>query len=405
MVSIACSLQVAINPSFNRDNHLNHINQGSDDLQGVFCQKTLFVRGSCKAWPWAVYSLRKKEDWMKNHFLFAFAALALGLASAHSYPALSFCSPVTYNTYAGGVSAYVPIDPLPDANFVEVMATVCVDSAWTTKDEFGYARIQHTALSLLAIAPVDTADFANDTMFYLQAGYSRLSFDTANFPRHIEDSTTGQVNPLKTSDTLRNAFVFFNANSHGSRSVSIVSGPCIWLKAQAAPFPLSNALASFNHYVTQNNLPRGYSPPTGDLRLGPVFSLSAGESGWRLRAWSDTGAWNIEQYVGGGDCPCGCTYHTFTIYRITSNGSVTPVDSTRDGFLAVQKRPASFQAKRPSLSHTASCEIFDCFGRKVGNTSAILSKGNRGCGIYFVREAGIAALRPAAALFGSRLTY
>jgi hypothetical protein len=341
---------------------------------------------------------------MKNCFLCALVTLALGSASAYSYPALSFCSPATYNASTGGGSGYAPLDPLYNANFVEVMATVAVDSAWTTKDSFG-AWVQHTTFSILSVAVVDTTHFTNDTM-YLHSRFSPVSFDTALFPRHIEDSMRGVVNSLKTRDTLKDAFVLVGADTLGKRCISIVSGQCIWLKGNAeAAFPLASALASFNLYLTQNNIAHGYGLAPRDLRLGPVFNLAAGDPGWRLRAWSDSLAWNIEQYVGGGDCPAGCIEHTYTIYRITSNGSVTPVDSTRDGFLAVQKRPAVAQARRPSLSNAASCEIFDCFGRKVGNGSAILSNRNRGCGIYFVREAGTAALRPAAVLFGIRFTH
>jgi hypothetical protein len=276
---------------------------------------------------------------------------------------------------------------LPNANFVEVLATVTVDSAWTTKDGFG-AWVQHTTFSLLSVCAVDTAWFTNDTM-YMHPRFSLVSFDTALLPRHIEDSMTGLVNSLKTRDTLRDAFVLVGTDTVGRRCVSIVSGSCIWLKGNAeAAFPLASALASFNHYVTQNNIARGYGPPPGDLRLGPVFNLSAGDSGWRLRAWSDSLAWNIEQYVGGGDCPAGCTEQAYTIYRITSNGSVTPVDSTRDGFLSVQGRPASLHAKRPSLSTTAVCEIFDCFGRKVAYGPVNLLNRKCGSGIYFIRLHG-----------------
>ena len=224
---------------------------------------------------------------------------------------------------------------------------------------------------------------------YMHPRFSLVSFDTALLPRHIEDSMTGLVNSLKTRDTLRDAFVLVGTDTVGRRCVSIVSGSCIWLKGNAeAAFPLASALASFNHYVTQNNIARGYGPPPGDLRLGPVFNLSAGDSGWRLRAWSDSLAWNIEQYVGGGDCPAGCTEQAYTIYRITSNGSVTPVDSTRDGFLSVQGRPASLHAKRPSLSTTAVCEIFDCFGRKVAYGPVNLLNRKCGSGIYFIRLHG-----------------
>lgn len=340
---------------------------------------------------------------MKNCLLFSLVALALAPAFIHSYPALPFCSPVTYNT-DGGSSLIRPLDPLPGANFVEVMATVCVDSAWNTKDGFG-AWVQHTAFSFLSIAKVDTAHFTNDTS-YMFTRSSRISFDTTLFPQQILDSMRGLVNTLKTRDTLRNAFVLIGTDSLGRRCVTIVCGQCLWLDASANPFPLDSALASFNRYVTQNKIPRGYNPPPGDLRLGPVFSMSAGDNGWRLRAWSDTAAWNIEQYVGGGDCPAGCTEYTYKIYRITSQGVVTPVDSTGNGILSTlsQGRQATIRGKRHCLSSISTFEIFDCFGRKVENGLVNPANRNHGDGIYFIRMRGSAEIHPVA-VHSSRFPY
>jgi hypothetical protein len=303
-----------------------------------------------------------------------------------SYPVLPFCGTITYSNSNG---SFVPGMIQPGTKVVEVMATLWVDSVWDTKDSFG-AWVRHTNMTIVSVAKVDTTLFANDLAPQID---SLVSLDTSLADRHISDSTTGLMNNLKTGDTLRNALVLTGTSIYGKRILAIVRGECAWLKDSTQPFPLASALASFNLYLTTNNLPRGYRPPAGDLLLGPVFSYYLGDCGWGVKAWSDSNAWNIEHYVGGGDCPCGCTEHRYYLYRVTGDGFVTPIDSLFDSWLSIRKsKPFHFQ--KESLGSGKQVEIFDVTGRKIADGTALSHGIKFRTGLYFVRFKGSRDIRP-----------
>lgn len=319
------------------------------------------------------------------------AAMVLFLAVwAWPYPDLPFCQAqyLGGNQFGGALitSTY---------RAVEVVATLRVDSLWNTYD-FMTGHRYFQKLKVLSVAKVDTSIFTNDGAGWTNATASQFSYDTSLFKRTFVDSTSGQWPGVAQGDTLRDAFVLQENYPDNNRCFwSIVAGTCAFFQQAAPPISIQDALAIFNDYLDKNNLYRGYRPPAGPLKLGPLFLFGPGDCGWSLRAYSDANAWFIEHSVGDADCPAGCTASTTTLYKVANSNDVFVVDSKCGPFGCaagvVNRKPA---ARRPVLNTAGSAgtDAYDLRGRRIAVPAASVNNGTP-AGVYFVGKPGSGLVR------------
>jgi hypothetical protein len=322
---------------------------------------------------------------MKKRTLYYAPAVALSLVfSLFAYPSMPFCQPRTF-----GGNLLGPDLITSQYRAVFALATVRVDSLWAAT--LGPTTFYFKKLSVLSVEKFDTSIFSNDGKTWPGVSASQVSYDTSLLEKIHIDSLTGQWG-VSQGDTIKNAFVLQeNYEEDGMCFWSIAAGKCSFVKETSPPFPLRDALASFNGYIQKYRLPRAYRGPAGDLLPGPVFVFLPGDCGWGIRAFDSSGAWYIEHYVGGGDCPAGCTEKKFTLYKVTSGGSVTAVDSMCGAFgcpsVSVQKAPRKQRQITGPVSPAADIEVFDLFGRKLAPACGI-SPANHGklpAGVYMLR--------------------
>jgi hypothetical protein len=312
-------------------------------------------------------------------------AVLLLIGSAWPYPDLPFCQAQYFDGNQFG-SALIT----STYRAVEVVATLRVDSLWNTYDLMtGHRYFQK--LEVISVAKVDTSIFANDGERWMNATASQFSYDTSLFKRTFLDSTSGQWPGVAQGDTLRNAFVLQEDYPDNNRCFwSIIVGTCAFFKQDAPPISIRDALAIFNDYLDKNNLYRGYRPPAGPLKLGPLFLFGPGDCGWSLRAYSDANAWFIEHYVGDADCPAGCTASTTTLYKVANGGDVFVVGSKCGPFGCaagvVNRKPATRTPVSPA-TRSAGPDAYDLHGRRIAVPAA--SVNNRApAGVYFVGKPG-----------------
>jgi hypothetical protein len=311
-----------------------------------------------------------------------FAAIMLFPFLAFSYPSLPFCQTKFFGGNQFGAS-------LITSNYqaVEVMATLRVDSLWHLYDQM-QGNIYGKRLSVVSVAKVDTTIFTNSGSRWNNSSASQFSWDTSLFNRTFVDSATGEWQGVARGDTLKDVFVLQENYPDRNRCFwTIVDGACAYLVDSKPPFPLQNALAAFNSYLNKNNLYRGYNPPAGPLELGPLFLFLGGDVGWRLRAYCDANDWFVEHQIGEDDCPAGCIVEITTLYKVTSAGIVSVVDSNCGSYgcgSGILKREP---AKRTGISHSmvlAGSEGYDIRGRRVTGLRASVNN-NVPSGVYFIR--------------------
>ena len=209
-----------------------------------------------------------------------------------------------------------------------IRAALTIDSSWTTNNN---GWIDYIRYKITEAEKFDTALFG----IYYRGDFSSIENDTTGIMRkYISQKTSASVIPKDTvdcfiiqilfGDSLKNKWII--SDSVGS-----------FLRITHAPFPLEEALNSFNKDINSHDIYRGYSPPSGDLKIGPVFKLSPGDPGWKVKAYNDSEFWYIDFQTGNGDCPAGCTESQSTSYRISASGTVSilptailnPVNRTR----------------------------------------------------------------------------
>lgn len=249
---------------------------------------------------------------------------------------------------------------------VLLTGTVSVDYVFPWVGDLGrtYYNVQVT---LLDMDVFDTTVFGNyDYSQFSTWVDTALSFDTALVEEQITYSGIAGPGNIATGDTLRNVFLMQEHGADSSRRWHGLDGVCSYLSGEVPGYPVSEALGQLNRYVESTGMYRGYEPPPGDLRLGPVYSFVYGDPGWRLRAYADGSCWMFEYRVGDGDCPMSCTYFATLEYRVCADGSVEEVDrqctvSTLCDRLAVSNRPAH----RTRLKAIDGGVDYDLLGRSI----------------------------------------
>ena len=147
------------------------------------------------------------------------------------------------------------------------LATLLIDSLRNNLDQYGSSRNTLIVYSVLSIAPFDTSIYTNAEEMFPQSGdkwidTNILRYDTMGFPRYFVDSMGIQNPRFSVGDTLRNIFILQSDYSNGLAFWSIsYAQDTSFLHESNPPFPLKQALRSFNLYLNQNSIYKGFRPP------------------------------------------------------------------------------------------------------------------------------------------------
>ena len=258
-----------------------------------------------------------------------------------------------------------------ETKYKEIRALVIIDSFWTT-----YTNLEgwhnFTKYKIAAAEGFDTSVFGNA---YRSGDYSSIENDTAGIMREYLSELSSYAKPVPR-DTI-DCFILQILRGDSVHNEWLISDSIgLFLKISTAPFDLKEALRSFNSYVDHNRLYKGYTPPEGDLKIGPAFIFTPGDPGWSLHAYHDSVYWYLVLKVGYGDCPAGCTELRTNVYKIAGNGVVEALTSmTRNpGFSNFSS------AFKPSIG---SQSIFSLQGKRMGVKKCLSDLGK---GVYFTQD-------------------
>jgi hypothetical protein len=212
-----------------------------------------------------------------------------------------------------------------ETQYKEIRAQAIIDSSWNSYDE---SWSNYTRYKLLSVQPADTSIFGNaGEMTDTSLPLSSLDYDTIGITREYlaKKGGMGTLVPKGTVDCMI-IQIIRGAAEYNEWLDPVPIAP--FLKQTNPPFPISAALHSFTIYAAKNNIERRSNSPEGDFKLGPIFSLGAGDPGWSLTASHDESYWYFVYRLGYGDCPCGCTeWDTYT-YQVSSDGTVQKMPAT-----------------------------------------------------------------------------
>jgi hypothetical protein len=211
--------------------------------------------------------------------------------------------------------------------YKEVRALLVLDTLWQYRSEYNGGLVTHTAYRIVAASPMDTSVFANARV----GSDTLIAYDTEGMERTYSEESA-QFPIANAKDTV-DCFVLQILSGNPLRAQWLISRPVSsWLTQSNPPFPLTSAIAAVNAYLRANNVYRGYSPPSGDLKLGPVLTVNrmGADAGWRLNARHDDSCWILTHLAGSGDCPCGCIDWSTTVYTVSSSGAVTASQQLHD---------------------------------------------------------------------------
>jgi hypothetical protein len=200
--------------------------------------------------------------------------------------------------------------------YKQVLADVVIDSFnsdYNTQSGWQYS----TLFRITSISKMDTSIFCNTCT----AADTLIDYDTSDINHQF---TSHQYSSLLFTDTLH-CFVFQSNPEEGVSDAWIFSKPVSYFirtDISSPPFPLQNALKTFNLYLNEKSLPKASGNLSRPIKLGPVIYLGAGDPGWNLTAHYDNSFWYLSHLVGSGDCPCGCTEWNGHDYKISKDGAV-----------------------------------------------------------------------------------
>jgi hypothetical protein len=198
-----------------------------------------------------------------------------------------------------------------------------------------------------------------------------FSYDPAGFPdAHVDSLERWSFN---AGDTLNNVFVLQTDNGKGWKTWHITGIQCKFLAETGPPFPISQALASFNRHQDSIAIATGKGPRTSKTKLGPVFHFTQGDPGLLVKAHHDKESWFINQLIGSGDCPAGCTEHTENIYRIEGTGKVS-LASTRH-FYSLCFPMNTLRRPMTPIPFRKGSGLFQADGRQVKDSPSSGSEG------------------------------
>lgn len=254
--------------------------------------------------------------------------------------------------------------------YKEIRAHVVVDSFWTTSSSM-YGWQSYTKYRLSSAEMFDTSLFGNS---YYIGNFSSIENDTVGIMREYLSMESSFKLGLKDSIDCFVLQIFRGDSIHNEWQLSDSIGS--FLKISTTPFPLNQALHNFNSYINTNHVYRGYAPPTGDLKIGPVFKFSPGDPGWSLHAYSDSVCWFLQLITGSGDCPAGCTEWAFNTFKVTANGAVESSTSAI--------RNSSTNKFSPALQQNICARsFFSLQGRRVGKNNSLVRLAK---GVYIIAE-------------------
>lgn len=256
--------------------------------------------------------------------------------------------------------------------YKEIRAQLIIDSFWTTYSSMDGWR-NYTKYKIAEAEKFDTALFGN--AFY-SGDFSSIENDTIGIMREYISQKTGMV-PAVPKDTV-DCIVIQILCGDPTRNEWIVSDSLgSFLRISQAPFPLTDALHSFNKFIYNHSLYRGYAPPRGDLKIGPAFRFTPGDPGWKVQAFNDAEFWYVDFGTGYGDCPCGCTEWRSDRYKISASGAVESLSSR----VFNPKMPAH----NPAQLSTSGQSIYSLRGQRVGSQKCLRKLGT---GAYIARYPG-----------------
>ncbi|MBN2038359.1 MAG: hypothetical protein JW768_16585 [Chitinispirillaceae bacterium] len=200
--------------------------------------------------------------------------------------------------------------------YKQVRATVAVDSSWCVYDNLHGWECSRK-YRMLSCAALDTAVFGNAS----RVEDSLLRFDTTGIIREYIDIQPHYVDPVP-KDTLEVSIIQISKGDPLKHQWLISDTLGSYLTMTDPPLSIQAAVHAFKRFVYANNIRRGYTPPIGDLKLGPLFTTVAGDPGWSLRAYHDTANWFFVLRNGSGDCPCGCTSWRTDVFSVDRSGEV-----------------------------------------------------------------------------------
>jgi hypothetical protein len=254
--------------------------------------------------------------------------------------------------------------------YKEIRAHIIVDSFWTTGSNM-VAWQDNTKYRIIAAEMFDTSVFGNS--FYT-GNFSSIENDTGGMMRQFLSIQPYSGRIPKDSFECFVLQIFRGDSVHNEWQLSDSIGS--FLKMSTVPFPLNQALHNFNLYMNTNHVYRGYTPPTGDLKIGPVFKFSPGDPGWSLHAYSDSVCWFLQLITGSGDCPAGCTEWEFNTFKVTANGVVESPTS--------EIRNSSTKTFSPALQQNVGARsFFSLQGRRVGKNNSLVRLAK---GVYIIAE-------------------
>ncbi|MBN1980753.1 MAG: hypothetical protein JW795_04435 [Chitinivibrionales bacterium] len=284
--------------------------------------------------------------------------------------------------FGGGVARYKITD---EYKAVLVQATVLVDSLWHILDPMEGNRF-YKKLSVVSVKPFDTSLYSPS--WHSSSGMSlipesQVSFNPSTLLQLFVDSISYHWEGIRQKDTLRDIFLLQEYFGNSRYTWNVCFGRNTTVDKPDSPFPLKEAVRSFDAYLSDNKLYKGYDPPSTGLKLGPVFYFQKGDPGWFLFARSDANYWFLTHWTGYGDCPCGCTQWQTEQYRIDSHGSVEKVTPLA---IAPFQQTSSGSAKRHRIA------IYDCTGRKMYESSPTtvpvavgeIQRNMRAAGVYII---------------------
>jgi hypothetical protein len=247
---------------------------------------------------------------------------------------------------------------------VLAMGTVVVDSSYRTvapPNPWEY----HLQLSLLSMAPLDTALYGTDSyVFHAFLPDSLLNYDTSLATRQLVYSGGHGPYPVAAGDTLRNAFVLQETWPDSQTAWTVAHGECYFRSGSVLGLELVDALELFGQYLDSTGAYEGYEPPPWGAKLGPVMEFAWGDEGWRLRAYADSGCWYLEHLTGDGDCPAGCTIRRVWLYRVCLGGQVELIGQQFCTTYPCQWLGVTHAARSsPTVSASAGAARFDLRGR------------------------------------------
>jgi hypothetical protein len=253
-----------------------------------------------------------------------------------------------------------------------IHARVIIDSFWTTgSSRDGYRN--YTRYKIRDAEKIDTSLFGN--AFY-GGDFSCIENDTIGIMREYIAQKSGMG--TEVSNYSIDCIVIQILYGDPARSEWILSDSLgSFLRITHEPFPLVDALRGFNEFIRSHGLYRGYAPPAGDLKIGPIFRFTPGDPGWKVYAFHDDAFWYVDFWTGYGDCPCGCTEWRCNRYKIGASGAVESIS------LPALKRVV--RASTTIQRQSGSQSVYSLQGRRVWSRKWLPSLGT---GTYIARYPG-----------------